>query len=289
MNNSSTILQLKIPVKLAAHVIALREKRNVYETNRHIKNIMCYIILKAVAPQGVIHNYKKQFGYLAQVCQCSKQTIAKRIAWLEDQQLLINEGNDICLTGWKQAASLYELNLKEFKTVFYDYTTDKNIFLRLFAAEIETNKEQQAYMVKTKLKRNLALKLRVQAEMLRHGAKQDRLNDLDYLHNGMRLLYINSFKVEPEFHSLLCHVRPDCNRGVKGMATAWSFKNRQLVSYYKRKLADSEIAVVTKGERITSQCRARNEFSHTIWNKTKKQTVLSLVDSIVIIAKKKAA
>jgi len=289
LSNTHTILQLKIPVKLAAHVISMREKVNKYETNRHIKNVMSFIILKAATPYSILRDYRKQLGYMATVCQCSKQTMSKRIDYMLQHELITIEGADIRLKSWKQVATLYYLNLKELTTVNYDYTKDKDIFLRLFAAEIDANKEQQAYMIKTKLQRNPVLRNTIQATMLQRGADVKRINEFNYLHNGMKLLYRNSFIAEPDLHAMIKLVRPDCNRGVRGMAQAWHFNSAQLVSYYKAKLAAAKIAVITKGERITSAGRVRNELSHVIWNGHKKQTVLSLVDSIVIIGKKQAA
>jgi hypothetical protein len=299
LNQQSTILDLKFPVKLAAY--ALEQRRIVYDgtykkkttrqytSNRHIKNLMSFVIMKALTQQGKLNNYRNQLGYLATVCQCSKKTMLQRIEYMQEQQLITIEGADIRLNGWKQVCSTLRLNCKQFTTIIYDYAKDKNIFLRFFAAEIETNKEQQAHMIKVKLQHNPALKLKVQATMLQHGADRNRIDEFAYLLNGMRLLYKQSFKVEPQLHELLCKVRPDCNRGVKAIASAWEFNSKQLVSYYKAKLAASEIAVIHKGERITSQKRARNEFAHVMWNKQKKQTVLSLVDSITIISKKVAA
>lgn len=289
MDKGKTILQLKIPVTLASEIISKRYKVNKYETNRHIKAVCSYIILKAITPYSIIKNFRLQIGYLAALNQCSKQTMYKRIYFLESLQLLQIEGANIRLNSWKQAGNLFNLNLKEFKTIDYDYTTDKDIFLRLFAVEIEANKERQAYMIKTKLAKNPALKNRIEAAAIQAGADPARLKDYNYLLNAMRLLYKNSFIAEPETHALLCHVRPDCNRSVKKIAEDWSFKSKQSISYYKAKLEAAKIAIIHKGERITSQKRARNEFSHVLWDKRKAQTVLSLVDCIVILQKKQAA
>lgn len=289
MINQPQILTLKIPVELARNTLAMRAKVNKYETNRHLKNITAFIVLKSVTSYGLIKDYKQQMNYLCAITQCSNQTFCKRLQWLQNEGLLSIEGGNIRLNGWKQVAALYNLNLKAFNTVVYDTTTDKNIFLRLFATEIEANKEQQVYMIKTKLQRNLALKNRIQAAMLKHGADVKRINEFNYLHNGMRKLFTFSFIAEPELHALLYQVRPDCNRSVYTLANAWHFKSPQSVSYYKRLFATNNIATIHKGERIESKSRARNEFAHVIWNKRRLQTVLSLVDTISINSKTVAA
>jgi hypothetical protein len=289
LNQQPTILTLKIPIRIAGAVLAMREKVNTYETNRHVKNITSFLILKAVTPYGVFRNYKYQLGYFASICQCSKQTILKRIMWMQEQQLLQIEGADIRLNGWKQVVSLYHVNLDEFKTIQYDTQAHKKIYLHLFATEIIENKERQAYMIKEKLKKNPALKQVIESAMLQHGADEKKLNNFAYLLNGMKLLFKRSFIAEPEFHATILRVRPDCNRSVKGIARAWCFKSAQSVSYYKAQMQAVEIVKVHKGERITSQTRARNEAAHTVWNKLKKQTVLCLVDGIEVITKTLAA
>lgn len=300
MANYPEILTLKIPLSLATQTLAMRKdvtdnvkyvkKTNkVYQTNRHLKNITAFIILKAVTPYGLIKDYKNQIDYLCAVTQCERQTFCKRLQWLQDEQLLLIEGADIRLKSWKQVAALLCTNLKEFTTVSYEYKKDRNIFLRLFAAEIEANKAQQVYMIKTKLQQNLALKNDIQTAALRFGADPKRINDFHYLHNAMRLLFKKSFIAEPELHKLLSLVRPDCNRSVYTIADAWHFKSPQSVSYYKGLFKTSGIAIIHKGERIESQQRARNSKSHVIWDKRKKQTVLSLVDTISIIGKTVAA
>lgn len=289
MVNQPQILVLKIPVKLATQTLAMRTMVNKYETNRHLKNITSFIILKAVTPYGILKDYKKQLHYLCSVTQCERQTFKKRLQWMQNENLLTIEGGDIRLKSWKEVSALYYIDLKAFTTVIYDYKKDKNVFLRLFTTEIEANKEQQVHMIKTKLQKNLALKNQIQTAMLKHGADVLRVNDFHYMLNAMRKLYKFSFIAEPGLHALLNQVRPDCNRSVYTIADAWTFKSPQSVSYYKRLFALNDVAVIHKGERITSQCRCRNEHAHVMWDERKGKrngkTVLSLVDTISVIAK----
>lgn len=289
METHSKILSVKVPVALAEHALAMRKKRNVYETNGFIKNIAAWLILKAATPYGLFKNYKEQIDYLASITQCERQTFKKRVAWFIEQGLATVTAGNLQLVSFKDACALYYCGHKKTQTILYEPSTDKNFYLRLFAIEITDNKEKQRYMIETKLKRNLALKQTIQVTMLKHGADQSRIEDFRYIHNGMQKLYRNSFKQEPELHALLNKVRPDCNRSIRGIARAWDFKSLSLVSYYKRKFQDAGIAVVTKGERIESRTRSRNNDCNVIWNQRKKQTVLCLVDAIIILEKKPAA
>lgn len=283
MNQQSHILHIKIPVALAGEILCMREKRNSYETNRTLKNFTSFLILKAASTYGVYNNYRKQIGYIATLCQCSKQTMFKRLAWMESETLLQFEGGNIRLNGWKHVATKYGVSLKQFKTIHCDTSIHKNLHLHFFAAEIEENKKRQAYMIERKLNKNSALKNAVQNVCIQFGADKAKIENFAYLHKYMQTIFTTSFIAKPDIHNLLINVRPDCNRSVKTLAAAWEFKSPQSVSYYKAKLAAEKIASIDKGKRITSQTRARNEAAHVIWNKSRKQTVLCLVDHIEIL------
>lgn len=280
---NSNILTLKIPVALARYAMTERKQVNTYTTNRFLKNITSFIILKAASPYGVIKNYAKQLDYLAALCQCERQTIKKRLQWCADQQLITFEGSDIRLKSWKQISNLLYIDLKQYETINYNYEQDKNIHLRIFATEIKDNQAKQLYMIQKKLRENPALKQKIVTRLLHCGADRSKLNDLNYMLNAMRKLFSASFIVEPETHALMNEVRPFLNRSINRIATAWDFKSKQLVSYYKRMMQSSAIATIHKAPAIKSRCRSRNKFAHVIWDERSKQTVLIHADVIEIL------
>jgi hypothetical protein len=286
---TNKILSVKIPVALAEYAIAMRKKKHVYETNTYIKNIAAYLILKAETPYSILRNYKTQIDHLAFITQCERQTFRKRVSWMLQEGLAKIVGNDLQLVSYKDACAIYFCSYKATNTILYEPGTDKNFYLRLFTTEINANKERQRYSIEVKLKRNPTLKQTIQVAMLQHGADRTRIDNFQYLHNGMKKLYRHSFQVEPSLHAMLHQVRPDCNRGVKGISLAWQFKSASLVSYYKRKFEAAGVAVIHKGERIESRTRCRNSDCKVIWNNSKKQTVLCLVDAIEVTEKIAAA
>jgi len=285
LNQPAKILYLKIPYNLASRATAERHLVKTYETNNFIKYITFFLILKAESPFSFIQNYKKQIDHLSFITQCERQTFKKRLAWLVSEGLatIENEGTDIRLVSWKQVSVLYYCNLDSFKLVQYKPDEQKNIHLQLFAADIEDNKKRQTYIIQQKLEKNPALTQVIKNIMHQHGADEKKLNDFTYLLNGMRKLYRRSFEAEPEIHAMLNNVRPDVNRGVKGMAKAWSCRSEQTVSYVKKKLAEAGIIRIYKGERIMSTVRCRNKQCEVIYNRKLKQTFLCLVDTLHII------
>ena len=285
--NPTKTLTVKFPTSLVSYTLAMRKKQegNTYVTNTFIKPITTWLILKAESKYSVIKNYQDQIEDLAFLCGCSVQTFKKRLRWAVSERLATIEGSDIYLKSYKQLSVLYYVNLDHYKLVSYDPTTDKDLHLHMFAADIEDNKSRQAYMVKSKMDKNPALTRTIKTVMLRFGADERKLSNFNYMLNGMKKLYKHSFVAEPEIHSLLNQVRPDCNRGIEKMADDWEFKCKQSVSYYKRLMKRAGIIRIHKGEAITSQVRSRNSECHVIWNRSKFQTVLRLVDTIEVIDK----
>jgi hypothetical protein len=283
MVSTAKIMQLKIPFSLAKYAVSERKLVNKYEVNHFVKNITTFIILKAESQYSIIKDFTNQIDHLSRQCQCERQTFKKRLNWMVKQKLATVEGSTIRLITWQQVARLYYLNLDGFNIINYDSNTNKNIHLRLFATEIEMNQKSQAYMVEKKMQQNPALSSEIKSTMLRHGVDLKQVHNKSFVMNWMKGQYRYSFKVEPALHKLLNKVRPDCNRGVKGIAYEWNCKSPQTVSYVKKKMVAACIVHVKKGERITSSERVRNADCHVIWNKRKKQTVLALVDEINVL------
>jgi hypothetical protein len=283
LNQQTTILHLKFPVELCRYAITERKLVKTYETNRFAKNITAFIILKAESRYSLIKNWTKQIDYLSRLCQCERQTMKARIKWMAEKEFITFEGSHIRLKSWKHISNLLYINLDKFNTLQYDCTKDSNLHLRLFTTEIEENKSRQLYMVQKKLQQNPGLHSQVKTILEHCGADVRRFNNTQYFINALRKVYKESFRLEPALHKILNQVRPDCNRGIKGMAYAWDFKCKQSVSYYKKKMQESGIAVIHKGERITSIERSRNRDCHVIWDNRKKATVLALVDIIEVV------
>lgn len=277
---STTTYQLRIPYGLAKYAVKERHLVNKYHTNKYIKNVMAFIILKASAPYSIIRNYKSNIETLAALCDCEKQTMFARIHWLEKEQFLSIEGNDIRLKAWKAVGQLIYINVKHYKTVIYEPGKNQQPHLQLFTVEIEDNRNRQKFMVQKKMQQNQSLNSGIKSIMLQQGHELNKLSDFNYVYAWMLTKYQNSFKGEPALHQLLQQVRPDVNRGVTGMAYHWNCISKQTVSYVKKQIAANGYAVITKGERITSRQRVRNTDCHVIWNRRKLQTVLALVDDI---------
>lgn len=254
-----------------------------YQTNKFIKQITFFLILKAETPFSFIQNYAKQIDYLSFITQCERQTFKKRLAWLVSEKLatIENEGRDIRLCSWKEVSVLYYCNVDSFKLIQYNPYEQKNIHLQLLAVEIEDNKNRQTYMVKTKLEKNPALTQVIKNTLCQYGADEKKLNDFNYLLNGMRQLYKRSFEQEPEIFAMLNNVRPDTNRGVKGIAKAWDCKSPQTVSYWKKRLAEAGIIRIYKGEVKVREYLAR--ATRTLKGGRKGKELKHLVDTLYLI------
>jgi hypothetical protein len=281
LNQPTKILSLKIPVALASLASAERHLVDKYQTNRFLKNITFFLILKAESPLGCIHDYEKQIDHLSFITQCERQTFRKRLAWCISEQLLEIKGSDIRLVSWKKVGERYMFALEAYKTIQYNPHEQKNIHLHLLAVEIEDNKNRQTYMIQQKLKKNPALTQVIKNTLHQYGADESKLNDFNYMLNAMRQLYKRSFEAEPEIHAMLNNVRPDVNRGVKGIAKAWDCKSMQTVSYWKKRLAEAGIIRIYKGEVKVREYLAR--ATRTQKGGRKGKEVKTLVDTLYLI------
>ncbi len=281
MNQPAKILQLKVPYALAAMAAAERHLVDKYQTNRFLKNITFFLILKGESPLGCIHDYEKQIDHLCFITQCERQTFRKRLSWCVSEHLLEIKGADIRLVSWKKVGELYMFALGNYKIIQYNPHEQKNIHLHLLAVEIEDNKNRQTYMIQQKLKKNPALTQVIKNTLHQFGADESKLSNFNYLLNAMRQLYKRSFEAEPEIFALLNNVRPDVNRGVKGIAKAWDCRSKQTASYWKKRMAEAGIIRIYKGEMKIREYLSRP--TRTTKGGRKGKDIKTLVDTLYII------
>jgi len=294
MNETLTI---KIPFELSRYAVSCRQLVTRYNTNQVIKALDTWLVLKAEAPGSLIQHWNNQKERLLQLAKCSESIFRHRISMLRDLKLINYDRNHIRLCSWDQLAGILDIDIDKKLTFQYNIHDTQKVHQWIIATEIQDNKNRQDYMILKNVNTNPVLNRIFTAELIKQGADRTRLNDPGYFLSMLRSLYLSDFVQASEIHDDLISVRPDNNRGVRGMAAAWSHKNYKLhpttICYWKRKLKNAGIIDISKLE-IESNCRARNEFCHVIWldtpnirknypDRVKKQTMLSMCDSITIL------
>lgn len=195
----------------------------------------------------------------------------------------INRKRDtITLCSWEQLEKIFDIDTKQKFKINYNVTDDKKLFHWIFATEIQDNKNRQDFSIIKKLKANATVKNLFDQALIKAGADLTRLTDPNYYLVRLRMLYENDFLRPSEIHAELIELRPDNNRGVKGIAHSWNAKHPTTASYWKKILMSAGIIDVTSLI-IQSQERARNKHCHVIWMKKEKQTAITMCDQIEVL------
>lgn len=290
MNVLRTIQPITItaPVELIAYAVGERAKVNKYETNRFIRAVGMWLILKSETTSGVIQDYTGQLPYLLSITQLSTASFYNRINFLIKEGLITKEGNNLILSSFDYAANKYLLHNVNSKISFtYDPNGKQQIHYLLSAVEIKHNQDLQAQALQRKLDKNPIIKVEQLKLIHECGADVKQMNNNDYNRECLFALQQQSFEQYRKgstIHDALHAFRADVNRGVKGIANAMNAKSASTASYLKRKLQQQEICSVTKIEGITSHVRSRKDKYHYVnWNEDLRQTVWYVCDQVKVL------
>lgn len=286
-------LTIQVPYELARYAVSRRRKVNVYETNQLIRAFDTWLILKHITTSGIIQNWNNQKTDLFKICKCSEAIFRHRIRLLKSMQLITADRNNIKPCSWDSLDRILQIDSTKKLAIQYYSNDNAKLFQWIAAAEIKDNQERQGFMINKKLKENPDYYLSVIGAMLQAGADATRLKEPGYILTWMQIMYRDGFIKGSEIYHLLTEIRPDTNRGVKGIAAAWECKHPQTISYWKKILKKSGIIDIDK-LMIQSETRQRNKSCHVIWLDTKniranypgrraKNTMLCLCDQITVL------
>jgi hypothetical protein len=290
MSSQHTIQPITItaPVELIAYSVGERAKVNKYETNRFIRAIGTWLILKSETTSGVIQEYSQQLPYLLAITQLSTASFYSRINFLVKEGLITKENNQLILASFQDAGNKYYLHNTNNKISFtYDPNGKQQIHYLLSAVEIKHNQELQAQALQRKLDKNPIIKVEQLKLIHECGGDVRKMNDSNYNRECLFALQLQSFEQYRKgstIHNALHAFRADVNRGVKGIATAMNAKSASTASYLKKKLQQQQICSVTKIEGVTSGVRSRKDKYHYVnWNQLLKQTVWYVCDQMQVL------
>jgi hypothetical protein len=230
----------------------------------------------------MLQGWNRQKEYLLKICKIGESVFRTRLRILRDLQLIKYDRHNIKVCSWDQLAATLEIDIRSKFPIQYDPNDKKRIQDWIIAAEIKDNQSRQSYMIIKKVYQNPVHKNAVTRALIRAGADKARIKDPVYVLTLLKALYLADFVQASEIHSLMIEIRPDTNRGVKGMADAWKFKHPCSVSYWKKVLQKSGIIDIAKLQ-VKSDSRVRNASCAVLWLKEDRQTLLCLCDQITIL------
>lgn len=300
-------LQVKIPFELALHAVRQRKIVTHYETNTVIKALDSWLVLKAETESSLIQEWNDQKKHLFTICKCSETIFRERLKLLKQMQVIEYDSKIIRLCSWERLGELLNIDVDQKLTIQYNVHDKQRVQEWLIATEIKRNKSSQAYMILKNLNKNPEQMMIVRSAIVKAGADISRLNDTDYFLSRLLLLYQNDFIQASDIHDLLIKVRPDTNRGIRGISRTWINnpmleedqeakainRVRHTVCYWKKLMADKGIISVRKIN-VQSNTRARNPYCRVLWLDTdhirkiypgrrKKQTLLCMPDQIELL------
>lgn len=290
----------KITYTLAAWATQQREVKSRYNTNAIIGAVDTFCRLKAFSGvSSCIHNWRKRKYEIALKCEISTSTLMRRLTWLHDEGWIDKDRLSMRLQSW---FTIHEHLGIAYDKIFFELpnkiNNERRTFYWIYLAEIQDNKNRQAYMIIKKLNKNHELKAAIYAELKRKGidivmCEKSTGHFLIQLQN----LYIDSFRFGSEIHDILVSIRPDTNRSCIGLGKAWTNENHGRInrhdnkllydrlsmqaSYVKKKMVKQKVAVVQQTGTIESDVRSRNKDCYVMYNKAEKSTFQAFCDDII--------
>lgn len=273
------------------------ERPDNYKTNEKIRLLDIWCRIRAYEPSHLIRNRKSKMHAMARFCECSDGKLRPALKELHRMGWIHMDDYCIAIKSEKTVYSLCGLEYyRKLDRVFYKpekVKDEKTTFYWIYLADIEDNRQRQAY------KFHQAVTQTPDSKLYMYGVIQQKGYDImetEYnpmlVASLMNAAYIDGFsRRENQMHRFLIEHRPDVNRSVLGMAYAWN-THPMKVCYIKKKLLLERLAEIKKTGTISSPHRSRNEFVHiatvdgverpkgTLWNKSSKVTFQAFCDDI---------
>lgn len=258
--------------------------RNKYETNRDLRDVSVWLILKHLTTSGKIKDWRgDQLQNLLMICKRRPGSFWQCLKRLQQLGFVTLEGGDIILCSWQDLYEFYGVDQSSHTYTFqYDYTSNEKIEYRIISADIEINQGRQGFKVLRKLDKNPVHKAILITEIIKRGADRFRLKEPEYLRAQLKMLYMDDFQSVSDIHDVIILYRPFTDRGIKGMAAAWNRKSPSTATYAIRQMIKQKIIDRSKLQ-IQSQDRVRNPFCDIKWVKATKQTLQAFCGMITVL------
>jgi hypothetical protein len=282
-----------VPVLIGASevLVAHREMRTSYQTNRSIKTWATYFLLKSLSIPSVIKTWTNQKDNLLDYCRMTERSFYTRLQELKRLGLItISKNYCIHLVSYEKAAQILGIPFTgTIKIEYHAKTEGKQIFqYHLVLDEIRCNQNKQIEAISYKANKNPQLRETLEAVMIQYGADGYRLDDERYFQEHLLRIQLALFKTGSDSWSLISELRGDKNRSVQGIRKQYGYRSAQSVSYFKGRLLELNIAVIVK-KLVESDARTRlyvpdgqgRRRDRVKYCRRTKRTVLFLCDDII--------
>lgn len=274
---------IKVHTDLLNFAVQGRNLVNRYKTNRTVKVIAFYALLKTVTTTGVIHKYTEQ-------PELRKLTKYSRNGFKDLVQDLINTGlatvtsNNLKLASWTDAVQVIGQKYEP-KFTYIDYKTENNtkLYYYFLPAEIANKKAAQEKIAIHRLKENSTLKQATDSLISKlYKVDPETLTDQQYL-DAVYQIQVYQFTSGTLTNEVM-KFNPDCNRSASKLKQDWQFKSTLSITYWKRKLQQLGLICIEQVGKLVGKrtSRLRDIGLQDRWCKLEKVPVWYRVDRITV-------
>lgn len=266
-------MELIVPIHpdLLGEIVQARQLNTRYETNKKIKFVAAYYVLKSLTTSGVIQDHHAKKFELMQALGCvSDKTFYKILHHCEKLGYLNVTQDSIVLTGYKNFMDLFDSYYSTMVKLRFDPVTQKFHHV-MEAAYLQLRERERGKVFENKFK--------AIPELMEELKTVISADDRGNYGNALQQLQLAAFKYGHEKLKSIFALNPFTTCNSKTMRSMFNFKSEQSVAYLKIKLQRNKLVTVRQ-QRIPSQTMQRVKHLYIEWDAKTKQTILIMPDKL---------
>lgn len=275
---------IKVHTDLLNFAVQGRNLVNRYETNRTVKVVAFYALLKTVTSTGVIHNYTEQ-PELRKLTKYSRNGFKALVQDLVNTGLAVITSNNLKLCSWTNAVQLTGQQYEpKFTFIEYKEENTTKLYYYFLPAEIANKKAAQEKIALQRLKENSTLKQATDSLISKlYKIDPSTLTDQQYL-DAVYQIQVQQF-TSGTLTGVVMQFNPDCNRSATSLKKDWNYKSTLSITYWKRKLEQLGLIMLEKVGKIIGKksSRLREYGLQDRWCNITKTPVWYRVDRINVL------
>lgn len=272
---------IKVHTDLLNFAVQGRVLVNQYNTNRTVKVIAFYALLKSVTTTGVIHNYTEQ-PELRTLTKYSRNGFKSLVQDLISLGLATVTNKNLKLCSWATAVETTgQTYTPKFSYIDYKTENETKLYYYFLPAEIAAKKAAQEATAIQRLKENSTLKQTTDSLINKlYKVDPSTLTNKQYLD---AVYFVQNYQfTSGTLTGGVMKFNPDCNRSASKLKEDWNFKSTLSITYWKRKLQQLGLLIVEKTGKLVGKksSRLREYGLQDRWCNKEKAPVWYRVDRI---------
>lgn len=258
-------MELIVPVHqdLLKQFCQSRELNTRYQTNKLIKLVSAYYVLKSLSSSGILKDYARNMYTLCSHLNCTEPTLRRILKGCQKLGYLRVTAGSIRLISFAEFTQLFDSTTSSMVRIRYNCQVHK------FHSLVET-----VYMQLQEQERARVFEKRLQAlpELLRELKGLVIADNKGNYRKSLELIQLQAFKYGHEKKEAIFALNPFTTCNSKTLRKMFNFKSEQSVAYLKAKLQAQKLARIS-AQRVLSQERQRLSNRYMDWDQRTQQTI----------------